>query len=538
MLLQVHAWSLLPLHYIVKIHGCIFLLYNLSSLHSIDIFVVIMIAEAVLENFLLPTLNEIKCDLNSIRDNVGRLNETVKTLAEEHREDTQYRFAEIETELAATKASIQSVIDNPPTEEISQSVLQLLLPYLSNIEEEIETDIEDTVTFTKIILRDELMDYKKKTILQQANDVQSLVDTDDLICLKTDLVDVQSSIENVNDTLKDINDTNTDQLMQLLAKMDTVHDEIDSIDEGISTNFNKLHATLTSQFNVSNTKLDSMNNLISNDFNDIKTELSGINVITNEIVDEIEDHEQQTKLTDIGSLICDTHDFNCRCGDTSVWRRVVSLDMTDPNTECPSGWDLTNYNIRTCGRANNAYYTCDSLYFSVNGGEYSHVCGKIKAYQWGFTSGFAAYNNRGQTTINQAYFGGVAVMHGSPRQHIWSFVAGGAENDPRNNFAQCPCDTQGSNIVVPSFVGDDYFCEAGFIYPWPNGLYVFHSDDPLWDGDGCDSSSTCCTFHNPPSFTKSLDNPTTDDIELRLCSTTPALYENVAVELIEIYVRN
>ena len=31
------------------------------------------------------------------------------------------------------------------------------------------------------------------------------------------------------------------------------------------------------------------------------------------------------------------------CGGTGGWRRAVYLDMTNPNTTCPSGWQLTGY---------------------------------------------------------------------------------------------------------------------------------------------------------------------------------------------------
>ena len=46
---------------------------------------------------------------------------------------------------------------------------------------------------------------------------------------------------------------------------------------------------------------------------------------------------------------------------------------------------------------------------------------------------------------------------------------------------------------------------------------VFYADDPLWDGQGCGGTSTCCEFNNPPWFCKQLPQPTTDYIELRLC---------------------
>ena len=193
--------------------------------------------------------------------------------------------------------------------------------------------------------------------------------------------------------------------------------------------------------------------------------IRSVNKTVKTLARDLEEHRKQTatKLMDIEGYICDSH--GCfTCGGTGGWRRVVYLDMTDPNTNCPSGWSMTNYNIRTCGRASDGIQTCDSVFFPVSGGEYSQVCGKMKAYQWGWTPGFYGYNGRGQTTIDQAYFNGVAVMHGSPRQHIWSFVAGAAENDDRFVVqSHCLCDLS-IPTSIPLFVGDDYFCESGYIY--------------------------------------------------------------------------
>ena len=52
---------------------------------------------------------------------------------------------------------------------------------------------------------------------------------------------------------------------------------------------------------------------------------------------------------------------------------------------------MTDYSKRTCSRASDGWYTCDSITFPVSGGEYSQVCSKIKAYQRGWTEGFAGY---------------------------------------------------------------------------------------------------------------------------------------------------
>ncbi|CAI8053786.1 hypothetical protein GBAR_LOCUS29386 [Geodia barretti] len=271
------------------------------------------------------------------------------------------------------------------------------------------------------------------------------------------------------------------------------------------------------------------------DFDDVKTELNGV---SNAMCDKIEEHETAIKsdLKDMKeNLTQQISGYTYYCGGTGGWRRAVYLDMTDPNTNCPSGWNMTGYSKRTCGRVSTGSRTCDSVFFPVSGGPYSQVCGRIRAYQYGVPEAFYGYNYYGQTTIDSAYVCGVAVMHGSPRQHIWTFANGAFENTP--NGANCPCEN--SRIIpIPSFVGEDYFCESGFVYV-PNiaEWYRLHSNDTLWDGEDCHSTSTCCSFHNPPYFTKTLNQKTSDDLELRMCLSDPITHDNIAVELVDLYVK-
>ena len=225
------------------------------------------------------------------------------------------------------------------------------------------------------------------------------------------------------------------------------------------------------------------------------------------------------------------------CGGTGGWRRVVYLDMTDPHTTCPSGWNMTGYSKKTCGRNNTGSLTCSSATFPVSGGEYSRVCGRIKAYQWGLTLEFHSYHYRAVTTSDGAYACGVSVTHGTPRKHIWTFVAGARESNPTWHEV-CPCDSA-RTIRIPPFVGNDYVCESGINEDWFSGgtHYILHSNDTLWDGKDCLPSSTCCSQHNPPYFTKQLPTTTTDDIEARICLYWSLQYANLAVELVELYVQ-
>ena len=96
-----------------------------------------------------------------------------------------------------------------------------------------------------------------------------------------------------------------------------------------------------------------------------------------------------------------------------------------------------------------------------------------------------------------------------PRKHIWTFA--NAPDDITSNFEpSCECESS-----RPPFIGDDYFCDTGSRSHALNQLWYL--DDPLWDGRGCGGTNTCCSLHNPPWFCKDLPEPTTEDIEMRMC---------------------
>ena len=213
------------------------------------------------------------------------------------------------------------------------------------------------------------------------------------------------------------------------------------------------------------------------------------------------------------------------------WRRVAFINMTDTSYNCPNGLRLTSYSKRTCGRSHPSR-ECSSTTFSVGGLSYSRVCGRIRGYQWGAT--YAFHNSVHGHGIDSFYVEGLSLTHGGVgrRQHIWTFAAGISEVS--NDFPDhsCPCDTANYERV-PTFVGNDFFCESGLhsAYNYPP---VFHPADVLWDGQDCTANSTCCQLNNPPWFTKNLPTATTDDIELRICIN---VYGDVPLELIELYVQ-
>ena len=167
---------------------------------------------------------------------------------------------------------------------------------------------------------------------------------------------------------------------------------------------------------------------------------------------------------------------------------------------------------------------------------YSRVCGRVNAYQEGNPDAFQRSHNNPTTNINQNYVDGVSITYGSSRKHIWTFAAARTYQLGYNDTTICPCTNTASNVQIniPSFVGNDYFCEAGTNFQPPAGSPY---TDLLWDGQGCPISSTCCAFNNPPWFCKTLPSPTNENIEVRIILDESYTHEDVTVRLIEIYIQ-
>ena len=337
--------------------------------------------------------------------------------------------------------------------------------------------------------------------------------------LRADLNSLNDSVSNLSMCLQEHKQQTAAELAQLQTSLNTTQSSLEQTASSLETASSKLDLLTIAQ--------------LSTGHQQIQANISDVECVDTEESSQLHQnlHNNLTHQLNYIKHRVDT----LYCGGTG-WRRVVYLDMTDPSTTCPSGWLLTGYSKRTCGRASGGSLTCYSVTFPVSGGEYSRVCGRIKAYQWVATEAFAAYHDGHVATIDGAYVDGISVTHSSPQQHIWTFAAGLSEGDPTSSGA-CPCDSS-YTIRVPPFVGEDYFCESGVNEPWDWDRHrTLHSNDTLWDGENCLSSSTCCSLHNPPYFVKQLPTPTTDDIEARICLSYHSRDENIAVELIELYVQ-
>ena len=232
----------------------------------------------------------------------------------------------------------------------------------------------------------------------------------------------------------------------------------------------------------------------------------------------IKEHKEETadKLDEVQQKVSDAKDtinsiesavHPCR---GNGWREIVNLDFSDPTVSCPREWkETTTYPRRSCGRLTTTANSMDVVSFLVMGDPYTQVCGKINAYSFDTPTAFLPGTVPG-TTIDDVYVDGVSVTHGmvGSRTHIWTFAAAGLE-DPigANVLLLCPCSDPDNPSVPqpPTFVGNDFFCEAGV----DRNPQIQFQDEPLWDGLGC-LDPACCSINtlNPPYFNTFLPRPT------------------------------
>ena len=224
---------------------------------------------------------------------------------------------------------------------------------------------------------------------------------------------------------------------------------------------------------------------------------------------------------------------NCGAGE---WHQVAHLNMSNSSQQCLSAWrEYNSSGVRTCRRPHTSSHSCSGTFYATSH-QYSRVCGRVIGYQIGSTDAFGSWAR--DRTIDSYYVYGVSVTHGTPRNHIWTLASGISEGAHATQGWDCPCSNSShpnnNNVPPPSFVGNNYYCESGN----PTNTYIGHhlySTDPLWDGQQCEGEC-CSNGKSPPWFSVELPNPTTDDIEVRICNPQGS-YNDVAIQLLELYIQ-
>ena len=113
------------------------------------------------------------------------------------------------------------------------------------------------------------------------------------------------------------------------------------------------------------------------------------------------------------------------------------------------------------------------------------------------------------------------------------FVSGHFDNVASSS--NCPC-SSGSPQTVPTFVGNDYFCEFG--NSDTSASQKLYTSDPLWDGDGCGHlEQDCCNASGLPWFHKVLTSSTTEALEMRICANEGTDGEDIPIASYEFFVK-
>ena len=469
-------------------------------------------------------MTSLKTSLNSTQASIDNLN----TCLQEHKQQTAVELANLSMSLQEHRQQTETEMINFQTSlNSTQASIDNLTTCLQEYKEQTQTEI----TSLKTSLNSTQASIDNLTTILQEHKQQTAVE---LANLQTSLISNQSSqatqilqIHQLNSKLDALNttlDANYAILNQSVINLTTCLQEHR---QQTATELSHLQTSFTS----THSKLDTLTNTTASDHQQIIDSIPDVECMDTQQTVQLHQNLQDNLTHQLETIKdCLNSPSEYTCGGTGGWTRVVYLNMTDPDTSCPSGWQLTGYSKRTCGRVSTGGNICDSATFLVNGGQYNKICGRITAYQYGQPD---AFRNTGRS-IDQAYACGVSVTHGTPRNHIWTFAAGHSEGDTTTSLS-CPCDST-ATISIPQFVGNDYFCESGINGPYP-AQNIFHPNDPLWDGEDCLPSSTCCSLHNPPYFVKQLPNSITDDIEARICVDDQIQYTNIAVELVELYVQ-
>ena len=219
---------------------------------------------------------------------------------------------------------------------------------------------------------------------------------------------------------------------------------------------------------------------------------------------------------------------NERCGSKG-WTRIALVDMSDHAQSCPGNLTLIKSPIRTCGSLPTA--GCASAKFSTHGMSYNKVYGRLRGYQVGSPNAFGPYVKDQHNA--DLVMDGVLISHGKTQKHIWAYATGKEKILSLSTRGICPCADYRFNGVVPSFIGNDYYCDSGVDSGPEYGKFY---TTPLWTGEGCTPPNFCCSHSGMPWFCKTLPVPTTDYIEIHNCHNNPASNEDTALELIELYI--
>ena len=216
-------------------------------------------------------------------------------------------------------------------------------------------------------------------------------------------------------------------------------------------------------------------------------------------------------------MSCQQHSSGCPCGPIVIEQPALAQYWAN--------------GTKVCGPA--VPRGCDSVVFPVHWVEYNYVCGRAVGYS--FYNPISFYFGADLNyTIDQPYLSGLSITHGVPgiRNHICSYAAGWREDISREY--NCPCAAHPrAKPLTPDYVGDHFYCDTATYY---TPKVEWYTNNTLWDGKDCYPGSKCCDNERLPWFWRTLPQETSDDVEVRWCTSNNVGNDKVSTELLEVFV--
>ncbi len=196
--------------------------------------------------------------------------------------------------------------------------------------------------------------------------------------------------------------------------------------------------------------------------------------------------------------------FTCR-DSVHNWRKVADVNIS-VNESCPEPWTFNS-----TGRGCSSDLCNISVLFTVTGGEYSQVCGRVMGNATGRPN---AFRPRTGIESHKLEYDGLGLRVSNSREHIWAYAVGSSR--PTSN---CPCNGANGTKPLPK-VGNNYYCDDS-------------ENNTLWDQNYCgvyNNFTSSTWFHAKVIHT-------TNDIEAIICTNQPKANENFFVKVLQLYVK-
>ena len=388
-------------------------------------------------------------------------------------------------------------------------------------------------------LRSELNSVMKKNELRPNN-------------FKQKLSLLQMDINNFNEStirsLASMKKSTSKNIQNLSKELNCTKKEVIDLEEKISPidiNLKGLERNFSQRLNVTANNYYARAEGIKNEINESiakasETSLTMIMIFSDKLASEIQTHHIFNSCEDVSnfSIQLPSGMYNITSGDSTRekycstaiafscnsiqgrWKRITFLSNTTSPVECPMGFELINDpNIPAVCKRNPTGARCSSDMHSTHGNSYSQVCGTIHGSYFGDPDGFDSHSTirsrSPDTPLNDNYVDGISLTHGSMNEHhIWTLSAIVNFVNPTDLCSVCASNK-------PSYVGMDYSCDV------VERCKSNCSPRQIWGSGQCIGNNT---------FYKKLTQPTSDNIEMRVCTDQAENDEDIFLSLVELYI--